>query len=199
MKTNLPIYDILLDDEAAGINTISLVENPAVDVAFMAFSKEDENELKCSVIDDGMEHRVLGVVCRANFPVYRRDAKLGEYYIRFSADTIKKIAQKLLADGYQNYVNVEHLSDGYVGGVQMTEIFIKNTAMGINPKGFESVEDGSLFAIYKVENDAVWNAIKEGVFNGFSLEGYFGYEKTDRELTTVAELLDYIRNNNKNQ
>lgn len=195
MATKLPIYDILLDDETAGINTISLVQDPAVDVAFMAFSKD--KELKLSVIDDGMEHRVLGVVCRANFPVYRRDAKMGEYYIRFSAETIKKIAQKLLADGYQNFVNLEHMGDAYVGGVQMTEMFIKNKEMGIDPKGFEDVEDGSLFAIYKVDNDAVWQAIKDGVFTGFSLEGYFGFKESNRELTTVAELLDYLRNNNK--
>lgn len=195
MATKLPIYDILLDDETAGISTISLVQDPAVDVAFMAFSKD--RELKLSVIDDGMEHRVLGVVCRANFPVYRRDAKMGEYYIRFSAETIKKIAQKLLADGYQNFVNLEHMGDMYVGGVQMTEMFIKNKAMGIDPKGFEDVEDGSLFAIYKVDNDAVWQAIKDGVFTGFSLEGYFGFKESDKELKTVAELLDYLRNNNK--
>ena len=195
MATKLPIYDILLDDETAGISTISLVQDPAVDVAFMAFSKD--RELKLSVIDDGMEHRVLGVVCRANFPVYRRDAKMGEYYIRFSAETIKKIAQKLLADGYQNFVNLEHMGDAYVGGVQMTEMFIKNKEMGIDPKGFEDVEDGSLFAIYKVDNDAVWQAIKDGVFTGFSLEGYFGFRESNRELTTVAELLDYLRNNNK--
>lgn len=185
-----------MDEETPGINTISLVQSPAVDVAWMAFSKEEE-QLKCSVIDDGLEHRVLGVVCRANFPIYRRDEKNGEYYIRFSAETIKKIAQKLLANGYQNLVNLEHFSDAYVEGVEMVEFFIKNTEMGISPKGFENVEDGSLFAVYKVDNDAVWNAIKEGVFTGFSLEGYFGYEKTDKELSTVAELLDYIRNTSK--
>lgn len=198
MKGKLPIYDICMDEETLGISTISLVDDPAVAVEWMAFSKvEEEYQLKCSIIDDGMEHRVLGVVCRANFPIYRRDEKNGEYYIRFSKETIKAIAQRLLANGYQNYINLMHQSDAYVEGVQAVEFFIKDTAMGINPKGFENVEDGSLFAVYKVDNDAVWNAIKEGVFKGFSLEGYFGYQKSGTELKTIADLLEYIRNNNK--
>lgn len=47
--------------------------------------------------------------------------------------------------------------------------------MGISPKGFEDIEEGSLFAIYKVKNDALWKKIKEGEWNGFSMEGYYRY------------------------
>jgi len=53
----------------------------------------------------------------------------------------------------------------------MTEFFIKNTAKGLNPKGFEDVTEGSLFATFKVMDEALWQEIKNsGKLNGFSLE-----------------------------
>ena len=67
-------------------------------------------------------------------------------------------------------------------------MFIKNTDKGISPKGFEEIEEGSAFAEYKIESDEVWQAVKKGVFNGISLEGYFDVRKVDNEMT-VEDLL----------
>ena len=59
----------------------------------------------------------------------------------------------------------------------MVEIFIKDVEKGINPSGFEDIENGSLFATYKVNNDIIWEKIKDGTFQGFSLEGIFDLEQ----------------------
>lgn len=193
----LPIYEVQMEGDDVGIYTISLVYSPAVDVEWMTFSKEEEKEdepIKCSVVGDGSEHKVMAVVCRADYPIYRRNDRGEEFYVRFSAETIAKIAERFLRNGYQNAVNVEHIENSYIDGVNMEQFFIKNSAMGINPKGFENVADGSLFAVYHINNEAVWEAVKAGQFTGVSLEGYFSYSTENKELRTVAELLDYLRN-----
>ena len=51
---------------------------------------------------------------------------------------------------------------------------IKDVDKGINPVGFDDIENGSLFGKYRVLNDEVWADVKAGKFKGFSIEGYFG-------------------------
>ena len=79
----------------------------------------------------------------------------------------------MLDDKTFNYVDTEH-NNQCVDGVKLEELFIKDIDKGINPVGFEYIENGSLFGKYRVQNDKVWADVKAGKFKGFSLEGYFG-------------------------
>ena len=100
------------------------------------------------------------------------------------------IVLKFLKDGYQGLINVEHQENSYINGVEMTQLYIKDTEKGISPKGFEQIEDGSLFAEYKIESDEVWEAIKAGIFTSVSLEGYFTPKETDIEFEVEEEPID---------
>ena len=175
MNTNIPIFEASIGDEYCGIYKISLVDLPAVESNFVAFNK-DEQPMKFS-IDNEEQHMVTGVIMRANFLIYRRDNDVGEYYIKYSAETIKKMAEKMMVDGTFNKVNLMHMDGTDVEGVNLVELFIKDTNKGINPAGFDDIEDGSLFATYKVNNEAIWDEIKAGTFAGFSLEGFFDIER----------------------
>lgn len=173
---NIPIFEAMINEEIEGIYKISLVDAPAVESNFFFFNK-DKVEVKYSIQDE--EQRIVfGVLMRADFPIYRRDEQFGEYYIKYSKETIKKMAEKMLVDGTQNNINLFHAAGTDVTGVNLLEIFIKDSSKGISPVGFEDIEEGSLFCSYKVENDSVWNAIKDGTFLGFSLEGIFSIEQT---------------------
>ena len=168
-----PIYNVVISDCETGIDRISLVEMPAVESNFLAFAK-DKKQMLFNTNEE--QQMITGVLMRADYPIYRNDAELGEYYIQFSKDTIKEMAEKLLFDGHQNWVNIEHIENSDVSGVDMVEIYMKNVEKGINPTGFEEISDGSLFATFKVRNPLVWDCIKNGTFKGFSVEGMFGYE-----------------------
>lgn len=193
MKT-LPIYNALITTENTGLQRISLVESPAVLSNFLAFD-EDKQEVKFAVQDEE-KREVLGVIMRADFPIYRCDSQNGEYYVKYGKETIKLMSQKMLSDGVQNKVNLQHQENSDVKGVEMFECFIKDTEMGVSPKGFENIEDGSLFARFKVNNDDVWNGIKDGDFRGFSLEGLFVFEleEKDNDIDEIIELLNKILN-----
>lgn len=190
----LPIYNALITTENTGLQRISLVESPAVLSNFLAFD-EDKQEVKFAVQDEE-KREVLGVVMRADFPIYRCDSQNGEYYVKYGKETIKLMSQKMLSDGVQNKVNLQHQENSDVKGVEMFECFIKDTEMGVSPKGFENIEDGSLFARFKVNNDDVWNGIKDGDFRGFSLEGLFVFELEEKnnDIDEIIELLNKILN-----
>lgn len=169
----LPIYKAIVgDDVETGMITISLVDAPAVEVDFLYFD-EDKKPLSFAV-EDEEQRKVLGVVMTCDTPIYRNDNGY-QYYIVYDRQTIEKMAEKYLRYNKQNNVDLNH-SFELEEGIYLNEFFIKDTAKGINPTGFEQVNDGSLFAIFHVQNDEVWNAIKEGTFKGFSLSGYFDSE-----------------------
>lgn len=186
---SLPLYNIVIDDAETGIDRISLVEMPAVESNFLAFAK-DKKQIMFSANEE--QQMITGVLARADYPIYRNDNQLGEYYIQFGKEVIKEMAEKLLVDGHQNWVNIEHIENSDVDGVYMIEMFLKDSKKGINPIGFEDISDGSLFATFKVRNQKIWDCIKDGTFKGFSIEGLFGFEEVDREEQIYNEILDML-------
>ena len=165
--------------------------SPAVESDFLAFA--DKKPQMYRAIDEEKRH-VLGVVMRANFPIYRRD-RSGEYFVMYRPEAIERMAEKYLREGRSSLVNIEHMEDTDVDGVDMVQWFIKDTAKGIAPEGFDDIEDGSLFAEFHVSNEAVWQAIKAGTFKGFSLEGVFAVTPSEgipSEEKMPADLLKWI-------
>ena len=185
----LPIYELMINEDLqddAEVSFIALVDKPAIQKNWNAFKEN----VKFQIVSE--DKRIIsGPVMLADVPIYRNDATNGEYYVVFTKDTIFKIAQKFFKKGYQANVNLMHDSNQQVEGVTMFESFISDIDRGILPmRGFEDAPDGSWFCSFKVEDDKVWEMIKEGKFKGFSVEGVFEYQKAK---TKEAQLLDSIK------
>lgn len=186
---DLPIYMATAGEEDGGITFISLVDKPAIQKDFLAFSEKQRYAIQSE------EKRIItGAAMLADLPIYRKDDERGEYYIVFNAQTIWELAKKFSRQQKYNAVNTNH--DAPVNeGVHMMESYFVNRERGINPPtGFEDAKDGSWFVSYLVDNEEVWGKVKEGVFNGFSIEGFFGVEKETEELSAARDFLSYLRN-----
>lgn len=170
----LPIYEISIDG-ATGVYAVALVKRPAMLSTWQAFA-DQEQQMKFAVSDEE-QHKVLAVLCRADFPIYRRSEEMGEFYVVFNKETIEEMTRRMLKNGFHEAINVEHDDDFFIDGVELSQIFIKNSVKGINPIGFEDIEEGSAFCEYKITAPEVWDAIKKGVFTGISLEGLFDLKK----------------------
>lgn len=168
---DLPLFEALITDESEGILKISLVDYPATESNFIYFN--DQKKQLMYAVQNEEQRVVFGVIMRADQKIYRRDANGFEYYIFYSKDTIKKMSEKLLLDGNHNNINLMHAPGTDMEGINCFQLFIKDKARGVDPVGFDEIEDGSLFGAYHVENEALWQAIKDGTFRGMSLEGYF--------------------------
>jgi predicted ABC-type ATPase len=159
-----------------------------------AEAKINSIEKQKFAIQDEEERIISGALMLADTPIYRNDAN-GEYYVVFTKDTIKKIAQKYFKKGYQNNVNLMHDSGQVMDGITMFESWIVDENRGIKPmKGFEDVKDGSWFGSFKVENDEVWQMIKDGKVQGFSVEGIFNYKTNLPEPTKEEKMMQDIIN-----
>ena len=186
----LPVFEALVDSEDTGMLRISLVDDPAVMSDFLAFAGEQRKVQRYAIADED-KHLVFGVVMRADFPIYRYDEGYGGYYIIYKAETIRRMAQKYLAEGRQNNVDLMH--DGHdVHGVEMVQAFLKDTAKGVAPAGFDDIADGSLFAEFHIEDEDIWAQVKDGTFKGFSLEGIFEMrpERDQKEVDDIVSKTD---------
>ena len=169
---NLPLFEACIDtkDSETGMFVISLVDSPANERDFVAF--EEVKQIQTYSIANDEEQKVFGLVMECDKPIYRRNQQGFEYYITYNRKTIEAMTEKYFKMGLQNNVDTMHnfeLEDG----ITLTQMFIKDSEKGVNPIGFEDVNDGSLFAEFHIENAEVWNAIKEGEYKGFSLAGVF--------------------------
>lgn len=173
----LPVYKAVVnDDDESAMFAVSLVDFPAVEKDFLAFSK-DVKTLNFS-IENEEKHLVTGLVMSCDTPIYRIANNGMEYYIVFDAETIKNMTRKFLKSGFNNNVDLNH-DFNYIEGVELLELYIKDTERGIDPKGFEDVKNGSLFGTYFISDEKVWEEIKAGTYKGFSIEISCGIEKLE--------------------
>lgn len=181
---DIPVFNAILDEDC-GIIRVSLVDDPAVSKDFQVF-KANVRPMLYAVQDED-KHLVRGVIMRADYPIYRRDKNLGEYYVVYKPDVIRQMAERYLTEDRANNVNIMHKEDSDVEGVNMVQWFIKGAGVAI--EGFDDIADGSLFAEYHVTNEDVWAEIKAGTYKGFSLEGYFCLEP-EQSKDYVQDVID---------
>lgn len=117
---------------------------------------------------------VSGPAMLADMLIYRKDDNLGEYYTTFDKTAISSIVQKFFKKGFIKNFNLMHDSEKKTSDVTIFESFIVDENRGIKPmKGFEDAKDGSWFISAKVDNEEIWNKVKNGEIKGFSVEGIF--------------------------
>jgi len=189
----LPIYELRIQEDLADdaeVSFVALVDKPAIQKDFLVF-----NEQRIAfAIQDEEQHIISGPLMLAEEPIIRNNAKYGQHFIKFSAETIKEIAIKFSKKGYQKNVNLMHDENMQLDGLVMFESFIVDSKRGIKPmNGFEDVKDGSWFGSFYVENPQAWDLIKQGKVKGFSVEGMFDYvlptKTPEQQLQELAALL----------
>lgn len=189
----LPIYLATIENIDEGIFGMSLVNEPATMVNWVTFN--EDTKIEKFAIQNEEEHLLCGVVMLADTNIYRRDGDY-EYYIRYTKDTIKIMAEKMLKDKTFNNIDFQHNFE-YIQDdkVTLVELFIKDEAKGINPNYFENIPDGSLLCTYKVNDEEIWELCKNGTFQGFSITGRFtpvlkkeNYNKQDKKMNFMNKL-----------
>lgn len=185
---DLPIYELKISEtvqDEAEVSFIAFVDKPAIKRAFLAFNEH----MKFQVLSE-TDHVIVGPLMVPDQLIYRNSDKFGEHYVKFSADTIMDVAIKFAKKGFQNNVNEMHDPKKVVDGVTMFGAFITNEKWGVKPiQAYSDLPDRTWFGMYKIENEAVWQKIVSGEFQGFSVEGMFDYEKPASQEQEMLQAL----------
>ena len=164
-------YIDINEDDNTGLDAISLVSTPAVEIDFLCFEKDGSKEISFSANED--KHIISGIALRADFPIYRRNGDY-EYYVVFTKEIIRKIVNKYAKNGLFNSVNLQHNDLNFTNKAIMIESYIIDKERGICPTEFSDIEDGSWYVSFHIEDEMLWDEIKDGnILNGFSVQGLF--------------------------
>lgn len=166
----LPIYELFYIpniDSKNFIESVSLVEDPAIEANFIYFDKE---EVKMTFSSDE-EMIVKGPALIPNQLIYRSGNNKPRY-IYFSVDTIKKFAMSFLSKKNQR-VNVDH-SNLFIDTNIVESYFVTDVNNEFN------VPVGSWIVSMHINDKKVWNDIKNGKYKGFSIQGMFAEELEDQ-------------------
>ena len=118
---------------------------------------------------DKEKQMLYGPFLIPNKLIYRKDEQNGEYYVRFSAEEIEKIATKFNSDLNSKNINLQH-SDKKVEAFVAQNWMIEGEQDKSKNLGFD-LPEGTWFGGVKVTDKDFWdNKVKTNEVKGFSVE-----------------------------
>jgi hypothetical protein len=179
------------DSEELAIDAISLVTSPAIEQDFVYFGKE-KNNLTFAKVDE--EKRMLvSPALIPNKQIFRHDPNTdSDYYVFFSKDTVRKASELYLKHNNHHKATYQH--QDRVSGVLTVESWIKEGDQDKSKLYGYDLPNGTWFVKMKIENDELWNKIKEGELKGLSIEGYFTnkFEQMQKKEPTTEQILSAL-------
>jgi hypothetical protein len=186
---NLDTIELFIDETAEndGIEALSLVKFPATEENWVALNN---HRIEFKSIDD--EKRIIiGLALVPDKLIYRKNGDY-EYNIKFSKETVKKAGQLYLKKLNNNNATLEHKTE--VDGVSVVESWIvENPKMDKSAIYNLNATEGSWAVIMSIENDKVWQEIKDGTYLGISVEGYFSDEQKLSAQSEEDKLINKIK------
>jgi hypothetical protein len=166
MEKRKVVKCVIDEDGRLGITAMGLVDMPAIEENWIALSK-----MQFAKVDE--ERRMLyGPALIPDKEILRYDEKGEEYYVYFEKATVQAIAHQFFKKNLQHSTNLQH--EIPVTGVTVVESWLKE---GKNDKSIElglpDLPVGTWFIGTKVDEEHVWNDVKEGKIKGYSIEGFF--------------------------
>ena len=203
-KKPTKIVELVIEEnnEMLAIDAISLVSAPAIEENFVYFGKEKHNLTFAKVDED--KRMLVSPALIPNKQIFRYNPQTdSEYYVYFSKDTVRQAAELYLKHNNHHKATYEH--QDRVSGVLTTESWIKEGDMDKSKMYGFDLPNGTWFVKMRIDNDDLWNKIKEGELKGLSIEGYFvdkmqkmsDNKPTDHEI--LSALNEIIRETNKPQ
>lgn len=180
------IYEVELEN--SNVYAISLVEFPAIEEEFIALSKDKKQPI---LLMNEERHMIYGAVLKPDFPIYRYDDIRGDYYIQFSRPTIERLAQEFMKRESKS-MTLDHEVD--TSNVSVVESWIKedmekdkSVALGLG-----NLPIGTWVIGCKVNDENIWQSIKNGERNGFSIESLCSLNEINFSKMTNKEQLESV-------
>lgn len=166
--------ELLIDEEEmTGIEAVSLVRFPAIEENFVYLSATQDKKMLFASDDE--KQMLIGPALIPDKLIMRLNDANEEYDVYFSKETVRQAMELFMKEARTNEHTLEHATK--IEGVTVVESWIiesekqdKSALYGFN------LPVGTWMLSVKVNNEEIWNQVKNKEVRGFSIEGYF----TDR-------------------
>ena len=167
-----PIYFMELRDGEIqyGLNDVALVDKPAYETMFLKF-KDDTANIKFAVQNE--EERIINGPVMIPDKLVARMENGQPFFVAATRETIFAASQKFARENRNNNIKLTHDTQNNTEDVFIFQSFVTDERWIDKVVGFEDQPLGTWYITCKVLSDKVWEQIKAGTFNGFSLEALF--------------------------
>jgi len=124
-----------------------------VTVTFMSKAEKASKNYKFGINEEQM--KVVGPLLVPDKLIMRVDEEGNPFYVYFSKETVKAIAEKAMKDKVIHNMNVEHNPDDVVDAY-MTKSWIKEDEQDLSNKYGMDLPIGSWVGEYKIEDPEIW-------------------------------------------
>ena len=154
-----------------------------------------ENEKMTFAVASEDKMIIVGAAMIPNKMIHRYDMFGNKYYVYFSKDSIRKMADRFLKQKRTDETSIEH--NGIKLGsdkVYVTESWISEDPIKDKSAnyGFE-LPAGTWFVQMKVQDPKIWELVKQNNLSGFSVEGLFKekavFSKVEEQINQIIKLL----------
>lgn len=170
-------YEVNLNGDKTGWKYNSLVPEPAIEVDFLTFNKEDNFDISKLYEMEDEKRLIHGPIMIPNIDILRKFSDgSGLYNCMFTERSIENTLKKASKEGNFNKVSLNHwkpmkdyMTQEAVEGVYLIESYLE----GKRAKSlyYDNINEGSIMGTYWVEDEKFWNdVVKSGDFKGFSIE-----------------------------
>lgn len=180
MAKKIKRYKVGMDSETY---KISMVSEPAIEVDYVALSKQDEVEIKLAADE---RHICYGPALIPNKDIYRNNGEQ-EFYINFTEESIVKMSQDFMKNYRQHEVSLQHeenVDEVFVCESWIVEDPYKDKA---NSLGFNVPKNTWMIGL-KVNNIDTWERVKAGELKGFSVESAIHLEEFNKQNEDTMEV-----------
>jgi hypothetical protein len=160
--------------------------------------KQLENEKMTFAVASEDKMIIVGAAMIPNKMIHRYDMFGNKYYVYFSKDSIRKMANRFLKQKRTDETSIEH------NGIKLgsDKVYVIESWISEDPLkdksanyGFD-LPSGTWFVMMKVEDPKVWELVKKNNLSGFSVEGLFKekavFSKQEEQINQIKQLLKSI-------
>lgn len=151
----------------------------------LAFAVEKEQQI------------LVGPAMVPDMEILRKDEESGEvYYVKFSKETIAKIQEKFMRETRLGSTNLDHNEEVHGGSFIFESWLVEDANDKANSVYKLGVPVGTWMVKMKVTDPKVWEMVKQGKYQGFSIEGNFidreDYEKIQGEKDMIESIMGIL-------
>lgn len=170
----MKVYEaIFKEGETEGVYALSVVENPAMQDMWIALSEQPQ-QIELAQVDED-KRLLLGAALIPNKKIYR-NIDGNEFYITFKEETIEKLAHNFFKNQNNNNSSLEH--EVKLEGMSVVEGWTVQDPNNDKSNAFGKTYDkGTWVTMMKVDNDEMWQKVKNGEIKGFSIDALLGLQE----------------------
>lgn len=157
--------------------------------------KQLENEKMTFAVANEDKMIIVGAAMIPNKMIHRYDSFGNKYYVYFSKESIKKMANRFLKQKRTDETSIEH------NGIKLgsDKVYITESWISEDPEKDKSsiygfnLPAGTWFVQMKVDDPKVWELVKQNSLSGFSVEGLFRekavFSQSEKQINQIKQLL----------